>query len=50
MTLREAKRALRERVIAARDALSPDERAEASAAIAARIVALPSFDARASCC
>lgn len=41
--LREAKRALRERVLAARDALDPPVRATASNAIAARIGALPSF-------
>ena len=41
--LREAKRALRERVLAARDALDPALRASASAAIAERIAALPSF-------
>ncbi|MFO1302331.1 MAG: 5-formyltetrahydrofolate cyclo-ligase [Burkholderiales bacterium] len=41
--LREAKRALRERVLAARDALDPSMRAAASVAIAQRIAALPSF-------
>ena len=44
MTLRDAKRALRERVVAARDALAPAQRAEASRAIARRIAALPSFE------
>lgn len=42
--MRDAKRSLRERVIAARDAVAPEQRAEASAAIAARIAALPSFE------
>ncbi len=41
--LHEAKRALRNQVIAARDALPPATRAAASAAITARIAALPSF-------
>ncbi len=41
--LREAKRALRERVLAARDALDPASRAAASKAIVERVVALPSF-------
>jgi 5-formyltetrahydrofolate cyclo-ligase len=45
--LHEAKRAMRERVIANRDALAPAARAAASQAIAARLCALPSFaDAR----
>jgi len=44
MSMRDAKRSLRERVIAARDAVTPAQRAEASAAIAARIAVLPSFD------
>lgn len=43
--LREAKRGVRERTLAARDALSADIRAAAGRAIAARIVALPSFAA-----
>jgi 5-formyltetrahydrofolate cyclo-ligase len=43
--LHEAKRAMRERMLAARDALTPDVRAAASAAIAGRILALPSFAA-----
>lgn len=38
-----AKRVLREQVLAARDALDPQDRAVASQAIAARICALPSF-------
>ncbi|MGE5667931.1 MAG: 5-formyltetrahydrofolate cyclo-ligase [Betaproteobacteria bacterium] len=41
--LHEAKRALRERIVAARDALAPDFRKRASGAIADRIVALDSF-------
>jgi 5-formyltetrahydrofolate cyclo-ligase len=41
--LRDAKRVLRERVLAARDALPPSMRAAAALAIAARIAALPSF-------
>jgi len=41
--LREAKRGLRERILAARDALDQDARAEESRAIAQRIAALPSF-------
>ncbi|HVO87618.1 MAG TPA: 5-formyltetrahydrofolate cyclo-ligase [Casimicrobiaceae bacterium] len=46
-SLRDAKQALRTNAIAARDALSPQFRAEASQAIAARIVRLASFaDAR----
>lgn len=44
MTMRDAKRSLREQAIAARDAVTPEQRAEASAAIAARIAALESFD------
>lgn len=43
--LREAKRGVRERALAARDALSAAARAAASEAIAATIVALPSFAA-----
>ena len=43
--LRDAKRAVREQALAARDALSVDARAAASRAIAAAIVALPSFAA-----
>ena len=43
--LREAKRAMRIAVIEQRDALPPAERAAASQAIAARIVALPEFTA-----
>jgi len=43
--LREAKRGVRERALAARDALPADIRAAAARAIAARIVALPSFAA-----
>lgn len=43
--LREAKLALRRRILAARDALPLDERGAAAAAITARIVALPSFAA-----
>jgi 5-formyltetrahydrofolate cyclo-ligase len=46
--LREAKRELRERVLAARDALAPAARAEASQSIAQRIAGLASFRA-ASC-
>jgi 5-formyltetrahydrofolate cyclo-ligase len=46
--LREAKRAMRIAVIEQRDALAPAERAAASQAIAARIVALPEFGAAAS--
>ena len=46
--LHEAKRAMRERILAARDALPAAERDEASRAIAARIAALPAFD-RARC-
>jgi 5-formyltetrahydrofolate cyclo-ligase len=41
--LREAKRALRMRMIAARDALDPAYRATASRVICARVEALPSF-------
>jgi 5-formyltetrahydrofolate cyclo-ligase len=41
--LHDAKRAMRERVLAVRDAIEPDARATASAGIAERIVALPSF-------
>jgi 5-formyltetrahydrofolate cyclo-ligase len=41
--LHEAKRAMRERVIAARDALAPAARAAASQDIAQRVSALPSF-------
>jgi 5-formyltetrahydrofolate cyclo-ligase len=45
--LHEAKRVVRDAVIAARDALDPQERAAAAQAIAARVGALPSFrDAR----
>lgn len=43
--LRAAKRSVREQAIAARDAMPVAARAAASAAIAARIVALPSFAA-----
>ncbi len=43
--LHDAKRTTRLAVMAARDALSPDARASASRAIAARIVALPAFAA-----
>ena len=43
--LREAKRAMRIAVIELRDALSASERAAASQAIAARVVALPEFAA-----
>ena len=43
--LRDAKRALRDQVLAARDALPAPLRPKASAAIAARIVRLPSFAA-----
>ncbi|HSQ79838.1 MAG TPA: 5-formyltetrahydrofolate cyclo-ligase [Casimicrobiaceae bacterium] len=43
VSLREAKRALRERVIAARDAIAPGVRALASEAIADRICALESW-------
>lgn len=46
--LHEAKRAMRERMLAIREALAPEARASASAAIAGRILALPSF-AAASC-
>jgi 5,10-methenyltetrahydrofolate synthetase len=41
--LREAKRALRERILRARDALSAELRAEASAAIAKTLAARPDF-------
>jgi 5-formyltetrahydrofolate cyclo-ligase len=41
--LREAKLAMRQQVLARRDALSPDARAFASTAIVARIVSLPEF-------
>ncbi|HTR57995.1 MAG TPA: 5-formyltetrahydrofolate cyclo-ligase [Casimicrobiaceae bacterium] len=41
--LREAKRALRERILQARDALSAERRAEASAAIAKTLTARPDF-------
>lgn len=43
--LHDAKRALRERMIAVRDALDPSYRAAASATIARRIMAAPSFAA-----
>ena len=43
MTLRDAKQALREAVVAARDGLAPAWRAQASAAIAARIADMDSF-------
>lgn len=43
--LREAKRAMRAAIIELRDALQPDERAAASRAIAARVMALPGFAA-----
>ena len=46
--LREAKRAMRERIVALRDALPVDTRAEASRAIVQRIAALESF-VRAGC-
>lgn len=42
--LRDAKRALRDQVLAARDALGPAKRAEASETITARIAQLESFD------
>jgi 5-formyltetrahydrofolate cyclo-ligase len=42
-SLHEAKRALRERIVAARDALAPDVRQRASEAIADRICALDSW-------
>ena len=42
--MRDAKRSLRERVIAARDSLTPEQRVEAEALIATRIAALASFD------
>jgi len=45
--LREAKRAMRRRVLALRDSLTPEARAARSAEIAARIAALPSFVAAA---
>src|SRR5205809_3278873 len=41
--LRDAKRTIRERVLAARDALPPQQREAASAKIAERLIALPSF-------
>ncbi|HEY3178377.1 MAG TPA: 5-formyltetrahydrofolate cyclo-ligase [Casimicrobiaceae bacterium] len=41
--LRDAKRAIRERVLAARDALTPRHRDAASRSIADRLAALPSF-------
>jgi 5-formyltetrahydrofolate cyclo-ligase len=41
--LHDAKRVLRDQVIAARDAVDPQDRAAASHAIAARVGALPSF-------
>ena len=44
MTLREAKRDLRERIVALRDGLAADRREAASRAIADRIAALASFD------
>jgi len=47
LVLREAKRALRRRVIGLRDSLSAEVHADRSAAIAARIAALPSFVAAA---
>lgn len=43
MTVRDAKQALREAVVAAREALAPAWRAQASQAIAARIAELDSF-------
>jgi len=43
MTLRDAKQALREAVVVAREALAPAWRAQASAAIAARIADMDSF-------
>ncbi|HZQ60641.1 MAG TPA: 5-formyltetrahydrofolate cyclo-ligase [Casimicrobiaceae bacterium] len=43
LALREAKLALRGRVLLARDALGPEERSRSAEAIVARIVALPSF-------
>jgi 5-formyltetrahydrofolate cyclo-ligase len=43
--LREAKRGVRERALAARDALTPEQRAAAAHAIAARLTALPSYAA-----
>ncbi len=45
--LREAKRAMRRRVLALRDSLAPEVHAVRSATIAARIAALPSFVAAA---
>src|SRR5665213_3251325 len=44
--LHEAKRALRERVLAQRDSLGAAARAEAAVAIGARIAAMPSFATR----
>jgi 5-formyltetrahydrofolate cyclo-ligase len=41
--LHDAKRALRDQVLAARDALDPQDRTAASEAVAARVCALPSF-------
>jgi 5-formyltetrahydrofolate cyclo-ligase len=43
--LHEAKRAMRRHVLALRDALPPDVRASAAAAIASRVAALPQFGA-----
>lgn len=45
IALREAKLALRNRVLLARDALGPEERLRSTEAIVARILALPSFAA-----
>ena len=45
IALREAKRALRERIVALRDACPAPQRAAAAQAIAERILALPSFGA-----
>ena len=44
MTLRDDKRALRERLVARRDAIDVEQRAAASQAIASRIVALAGYD------
>ena len=50
MSLRDAKRAMREQLMAARDALDPALRAQASQAITARIAALDTFVRRAWSC
>lgn len=44
VALREAKLALRSRILLARDALTPEERSRASDAITARLTALPAFE------